>query len=209
MIGIRGKARVLDELGDKVLEALAASVTGARRDFLRYQAALPDFAAQASSRGSANWIHDRLWHHVRALLDDVDDVLLIDLGVTREIVLGGRYRIRMKRHRPPAQVATYPTQTAMDFMSQAPQQLVLDGLEQVNLIAGYVWFGDSSEIGPAVLSMRDGQDNVLWVHELPETDLGRSSNVATPLPPRDEHANTQVRLRLERLRSDDPRPQEL
>ncbi len=69
MIGIRDKATVLDELGDKVLEALAASVTGARRDFLRYQGTLPEFAAQASSRGSANWIHDRLWHHVRALLD--------------------------------------------------------------------------------------------------------------------------------------------
>lgn len=209
MIDIRDKARVLDELGDKVLEALAASVTGARRDFLRYQTTLPDFAAQASSRGSANWIHDRLWHHVRALLDDVDDVLLIDLGVTREVVLGGRYRIRMKRHHPPAQVATYPTQTAMHFMSQAPEQLVLEGLEQVNLIAGYVWFGDSAEIGTAVLSLRDGQDNVLWVHELPETDLDRSANVATPLPPRDEHENTQVRLRLERLRSDDPRSQEL
>lgn len=209
MIGIRDKARVLDELGDKVLEALAASVTGARKDFLRYQATLPDFAAQASSRGSANWIHDRLWHHVRALLDDVDEVFLIDLGVTREVVLGGRYRIRMKRHHPPAQVATYPTQTAMDFMSQAPEQLVLEGLEQVNLIAGYVWFGDSAEIGPAVLSMRDGQDNVLWIHVLPETGIDRSANVATPLPPRHEHENTQVRLRLERLRNDDPRPQEL
>lgn len=209
MIGIRDKARVLDELGDKVLEALAASVTGARRDLLRYQATLPDFAAQASSRGSANWIHDRLWHHVRALLDDVDDVLLIDLGVTREVVLGGRYRIRMKRHHPPAQVATYPTPTAMDFMSQTPEQLVLEGLELVNLIAGYVWFGDSSEIGPAVLSMRDGQDNVLWVHVLPETGIDRSANVTTPLPPRDEHENTQVRLRLERLRDDDPRSQEL
>ena len=64
-------------------------------------------------------------------------------------------------------------------------------------------------IRDAVLSMRDGQDNVLWVHELPETDLDRSADVATPLPPRDEHENTQVRLRLERLRSDDPRSQEL
>ena len=209
MNGLRDKARVLDELGDKMLEALAASVAGARTDYLRYQVTLPDFAAQASSRGSANWIHDRLWHHVRALLADVDDVLLIDLGVTREIVLAGRYRIRMKRHRPPAQVATYPTQTAMDFMSQAPEQLVLEGLDQVNLIAGYVWLGDSSEIGPAVLSMRDGQDNVLWVHELPEASTGRSASVVTPLPPRDEHERTQVHLRLERLRSDDPRPQEL
>jgi hypothetical protein len=209
MISVRDMTKVLDELGDKVLGALASSVADTRADFLRYQTTFPDFAAQASSRGSANWIHDRLWHHVRTLLDEVDDVLLIDLGATREIVLGGRYRIRMKRHHPPAQVATYPTQTAMDFMSQVPEQLVLEGLEQVNLIAGYVWFSDSSEIGPAVLSMRDGQDNVLWVHELPETGIDRPANVATPLPPRDEHEATQVRLRLERLRNDDPRLQEL
>ncbi len=199
MIGIRDKAKVLDELGDKVLEALAASVTGARRDFLRYQATLPEFAAQASSRGSANWIHDRLWHHVRALLDDIDDVLLIDLGVTREVVLGGRYRIRMKRHHPPAQVATYPTQTAMHFMSQAQEQLVLEGLEQVSLIAGYVWFGDSAEIGPAVLSMRDGQDNVLWVHELPEADTAGAQPTVTTLPPLEEPEEAAIRARLTRL----------
>ncbi|WP_428121706.1 hypothetical protein [Candidatus Poriferisodalis sp.] len=205
MTGIRDKARVLDELGDKLLEALASSVANTRADFQRYLSALPEFVAQASARGLANWIHDRLWYQVCALLGDADSVFLVEHGTTREIVSGDRYRIRVKRHHPPAQVASYPTQTAMDFMSQAPEQLVLEGLEQINLISGYVWIGESSEIGPAVVSMRDGRDDVLWVHELPETGAGTS---VTPLPPRDDLEDTQVRARLERLRREDPRSRE-
>ncbi len=205
MTGIRDKARVLDELGDKLLEALASSVANARADFQRYQSALPEFVAQASGRGLANWIHDRLWYHVCALLDDADSIFLIEHGTTREIVCGDRYRIRMKRHKPPAQIATYPTQAALNFMRQAPEQLVLDGFEQINLISGYVWMDESAEIGPAVVSMRDGQDNVLWVHELPEAG---DAAAVTPMPPRDDHEYTQVRARLERLRLEDPRSEE-
>ena len=205
MIGIRDKARILDELGDKLLGALASSVTEARADFLRYQSTLPEFAAQASQRGLANWIHDRLWYHISALLDDADGVFLIEHGATREIVLGDRYRIRMKRHKPPAQVAFYPSQAALGFMRQAPEQLVLDGIEQINLISGYVWIDDSSEIGPAVVSMRDGKDNVLWIWELPET--GATTSV-TSLPPRDDPVETEVRARIKRLQRGDPRSQE-
>ena len=73
----------------------------------------------------------------------------------------------MKRHRPPAKVSTYPTQGALDFMAQPKGQLVLAGLEQLRLVAGYQWDADRRETGPAVLSMRHGIDAVLWVHELP------------------------------------------
>lgn len=202
---VRDKARILDDLGDKMLDALALSVTRARADFQQYQATLPEFVIQASARGRANWIHDRLWHHISTLLDDTDDVFLIDLGATREIVLGDRYRIRMKSHKPPSRVASYPTQAALAFMQQAPEQLVLDGLEQIRLIGGYEWMDETSVIGPAVLSMRDGQDNVLWVHELSEPG---TTTAVTPLPPRDDPEATKVRARIRRLRQDDPRSQE-
>ena len=138
-------------------------------------------------------------------MDDTDVVCLIDLGATREIVLGDRYRIRMKSHKPASRVASYPSHAALAFMQQAPEQLVLDGLEQIRLIGGYEWIDETSVIGPSVLSMRDGQDNVLWVHELPEPG---TTTAATPLPPRDDPEATEVRARIRRLRQDDPRSQE-
>lgn len=202
VIDIRDKARILDELGDKVLEAIAASVASARADYRQYQTSHPDFVAQASSRGLANWIHDRLWHHLSAFLSETDGVFLIERGATKEIVVGHRYRIRAKRHAPPAQVATYPTQTALAFLAQPPDDLVLAGLEEIHLIAGYVWLSESAEIGPPVLSLRDGQDNVQWVHEIPESGAAGAPASVTTLPPLDEPAESAVRSRLVRLNRD-------
>lgn len=199
VIDLRNKVRILDELGDKVLEAIAASVAKTRADYRLYQASHPDFVAQASSRGLANWIHDRLWHHLSAFLNEADGIFLVESGATREIVVGHRYRIRAKRHAPPAQTSTYPTQAALAFMHQPPDVLVLEGLAEIHLIAGYVWLSDSAEIGPPVLSLRDGQDNVLWVHELPESGTASAPASVTTLPPLDEPEESAVRSRLERL----------
>lgn len=202
VIGIRDKARTLDDLGDKVLEAIAASVVNARADYRLYQTSHPDFVAQASSRGLANWIHDRLWHHLSALLSETDGIFLIERGATKEIVVGLRYRIRAKRHAPPAQVATYPTLSALAFLQQPPDDLVLAGLEEIHLIAGYVWLSERAEIGPPVLSLRDGQDNVQWIHEIPESGAAGAPASVTTLPPLDEPEESAVRSRLVRLDSD-------
>ncbi|MCY3586511.1 MAG: hypothetical protein OXG76_12550 [Acidimicrobiaceae bacterium] len=199
MIDLRDKARILDKLGDKVLEAIAASVAGARGDYRQYQTSHPDFVAQASSRGLANWIHDRLWHHLSALLSDTDDIFLIERGATKEVVVGHRFRIRAKRHAPPAQVSTYPTPTALAFFQQPPDDLVLAGFEEIRLVAGYLWLGERAEIGPPVLSLRDGQGNVQWVHELPESDAAGVPASVTTLPPLDEPEEPAVRSRLVRL----------
>ena len=82
--------------------------------------------------------------------------------------MDGTYRVRIKRHDRRGRVSTYPTQTALEFLSQPSEQLVLDGLAQIPLIAGYQWNSTTHEIGPAVLSLRDGLDTVLWLIELPE-----------------------------------------
>ena len=189
---LRHKARVLAELGEKVLEALADAVDAARDDLRKYWTTLPDIAAQSSARGMANWIHDRVWSHACRLMDSIDDVVCYEKGPFREIIVLDRYRMRLKRHRPPAAVATYPTQGALDFMEQPDGQLVLAGMEQLRLICGYVWNEDSGEMGPAVLSMRHGIKNVLWVHELSST-VGS----ATPLPGREEPTPSIVRSRLD------------
>lgn len=160
---------VFDGLGDKVINILGQAVILTRQDLERYQQALPGFVPQHSQRGLANWISDRLWHHVMTLSDGIPDIFIFDKGATREMVVGFNYRLRIKRHDKKARVEAIPTQTALEFFSQPPVQLQLEGLEQVNLTAGYIWLKDSHEIGPAVLSFRDGKDNVIWCEELPDT----------------------------------------
>ncbi len=67
-------------------------------------------------------------------------------------------------------------------------------MEQIRLICGYQWDNDSGEIGPAVLSMRDGLNNVLWVHELKDTEKEATQ---PSLPVRDDPTAPDVRSRLE------------
>ena len=189
---LRHKARVLEELGEKVVEALAGAVDAARDDLRRYREILPDVAMQSSARGLANWIHDRVWYHACRLLDSVDDAVCYEKGPFREVIVKDRYRIRLKRHRSPASVATFPTQAALDFMEQPDGQRVLSGMEQLRLICGYVWDVDSGQMGPAVLSMRHGVKNVLWIHELSSPE-----GMATPLPGPDEPIPSVVRWRLD------------
>ena len=145
-------------------------------------------------------IHDWVWHHARRLLDSIDDVVCYEKGPFREVIVKDRYRMRVKRHRPPASVSTYLTQGAIDFMEQPDGQRVLEGMEQLRLISGYVWDEDADEIGPAVLSMRHGIKNVLWVHELPSAGAA-----AARLPNRVGPAPSVVRSRLDDLVEEAPR----
>lgn len=177
MLQLRDRLRILEELGDKVLNAFGWAVVAARRDLAEYRAWHPDWVAQSSSRGLANWIHDRLWHHVARLLIDIPEVEVYEKGATRELIIGGRYRVRVKRHGIGASVSTYPTQGALEFMHQPNEQLVLAGLEQVRLIFGYEWLGGSDEVGAAVLSLRDGSKKVLWVHGLPDDEQDAAASL--------------------------------
>ena len=98
--------------------------------------------------------------------------------------MDGTDRVRIKRHDKKGRVSTYPTQAALEFLSQPPEQLVLDGLAEVPLIAGYQWNSTTHEIDPAVLSLRDGSDNVLWMIELPEpADDVSVEPITTPKAP--------------------------
>lgn len=65
----------------------------------------PRFVAEHSSRGLANWIHDRMWAHAMIELDEIEQVHLIEVGATREINVGLEFRIRLKRHARPGQSA--------------------------------------------------------------------------------------------------------
>ena len=164
--------KVLEALGDKIVESLGAAVFKARNDLNSYRSTFPEFVADASERGLANWIHDRLWANLTAGLEDSGIVEFVDNGPTREILVDDTYRLRIKRHDAHGRVASYPTATANAFFEQLSLELRLDGESEVRLIAGYRWMPEAREIGSAVLSYRDGVDNLVWLVELPEPSQG-------------------------------------
>ena len=169
---------VLEALGDKVLEAVEGAVAATRDDLSLYRQTLPDFVASHSSRGLANWIHDRLWHHLVTELHGQDRVRILDSGPTREIFVDDKYRVRVKRHSRTGAVASYPTRAAIEFMEQ-PQLFTSDDYTENHLIIGYKWDQKRFEIGRTVLSMHDGIDNVVWFVSLGDEHTG----IGQPLAP--------------------------
>jgi hypothetical protein len=173
---------VFSGLGDKVLDAIAEAVERTKADLRGYRKSLPDVVAQSSERGLASWIHDRNWYNLIALLDGVDDVAIVDREPIREIGVRSIFRLRLKRHHLDGTVSTYPTQGALEFMLQGPRQGVLDGFEEVRLICGYEWRRDSREIGQALISLRDGIDQVVWTESVDQRDMG-SGGARLPVRP--------------------------
>ena len=155
---------VVPDLGDKVVGALVDSTTNTRADLAEYRRAFPQWTADHSDRGLSNWIHDRLWAHLRRGLNEVDRVRLVDQGVTREITVGIRYRARVKRHDPQDRVRSYPTKSALAFWAQSD---TLAGLDEVRLGFGYRWEPEDRAMGSTVISLRDGLDKeAIWVVEV-------------------------------------------
>lgn len=115
----------------------------------------------------------------------IPEVSFVDQPPTRELYVGIRYRLRVKKHGIEGHVSTYLTQGALDFLEQEPA--ALDGLEEVRLIAGYRWDAELREIGAAVISLRDGSDHLVWMHELDEPADGAVVSTMPILPPTGPH----------------------
>ncbi len=168
------------DLGDKVTSSISRSAVLTAADLLDYRTIRPLWVSRSSERGLAGWLHDRMWVHLVDQLEEVSDVLIVDREPMREIFVGKRYRLRVKRHHPGGGVSTYPTQTALDFLLQ-DQQLAIEGLEEIRLITGYLWESDLRQVGVPVLSLRDGRDKVLWMRALPPA--AGASGVVDLTPP--------------------------
>lgn len=171
MISPPTSEEVLDDLGDKVIEAFSRSITRTRKDLARYREWRPSWVARHGERGLANWIHDFLWFHLTDQLDGIPGVLCVDREPTREILVGTRYRLRAKRHARDGQINSYPTQTVIEFKLQGVQP-AFSGMEEIRLVVGYVWDQTSREIGTPVLSLHDGREEPVWLEYLPEVDAG-------------------------------------
>lgn len=179
--------QVLEDLGEKPVQAIARCVARAKADLKSYREMHPQWAAEHSERGLANWINDRLWAHLAPEIEGIPGMDVVESGPTRETTVGVNYRIRMKRHDFEGHVASYPTLGFLEFATQPKMQL--PGMEEVRLIAGYEWDRDLRDMGAAVISLRDGKDNVLWKVELPlvrddESGGEETGEVVTPQQPK-------------------------
>lgn len=170
---------VCDGVGDKVLRAMANSVLKARADLNEYRALCPQFAADATERGLANWIHDRMWKHLVDELDDVPEVNVVDNGVLREIRYGTKYKFRAKRHDEASGVRSFPTQMALDFHVQ---QSTLDGMEEVGLAYGYEWVAEERRIGSPVMSLHH-KNQLIWSSILDTDESASGTPFAAPMAP--------------------------
>ncbi|MFG3147208.1 hypothetical protein [Streptomyces sp. NPDC048243] len=182
MISFPQSPKVLSGLGPKVTHSLVRAVDLAAGDLQTYRETYPSWVAQHSERGLANWIHDRLWAHLIAELDGHPGVTLTDGEPTRELTVGISYRLRVKRHRDDGQVSSYATQTALEFFAQGPQE-AFPGFEEVRLTAGYEWDPDARKIGEAVLSLRDGQEKVVWLVPLRSAGEPPATGTVQPVQP--------------------------
>lgn len=174
--------QVVAALGDKIINGFNAAVELTREDLATYRTALPEFVADHSNRGLANWIHDRMWARTRSELDDIDNISWIDEGPKRDIFKGLDFHIRLKRHSPGGAIRSYPTQSALDFITQSPDLFTGIGVTTVKLCLGYEWDGVERRIGSPVMSLRDGSfDTSIWMVDLPRR--GSGGGTVTPIMP--------------------------
>lgn len=173
-------AEVVGELGDKFLEAVAKSVSGARVDVGEMREWRPSWFPTMHSRCLSNIVHDRVWARLVTLIESDRDTEIIDKGATREIAIGTHLRLRIKRHHVRDRISTYPTRTAIEFWQQNAN--ALPGLEEVRVAVGYRWDPDARHVGAPLVSLRDGKDNVIWAIELSEPVEGEKVTW-TPIEP--------------------------
>lgn len=176
-------AEVEDDLGAETLAAMGKSVDLARSDLSKYRQTFPAWVAQHSNRGLANWIHDRLWFHLTALLDEYPVVAVSDNGVTREITISSKYRIRAKRHDENMSTRNYPTQAALDFHVQP---MLSPDFEEVRLSFGYIWDTEELAIKESVLSLHQGRELQWWA------TMPQGENVWTLAADSTTHVPTEV-----------------
>ncbi len=171
MFDVEKSDAVLDALGQKALDAIGRAVAATRADLGAYRRLLPRFAAEASQRGLHNWIHDRMFANALVEIDGMPGASYIDEEPVRDLCFGSTFRVRMKAHDRDDLVTAYPTRASLDFYTQGWQP-TFPSLDEVRLVAGYRWDRDLREMKEAVISLRDGRQNVRWAVELVEQ--GRS-----------------------------------
>lgn len=164
---------VFDQMGDKIVAGLASSVRSAAEDLAEYRRMCPRLAGAHKKRGYANVVHDYIWPHLEDVFECLDEVRIRDDEVTRELMIRGDFRVRVKKHSKTGAISSYHTQSALSF---AIQDEDLFGGRIWNVAVGYVWDNALSMIETPVISLRDGDfEYPIWMEELPNPTSGSMS----------------------------------
>nr|BAM76244.1 hypothetical protein [Janibacter sp. TYM3221] len=170
---------VLAAIGQDNLNRLGRAVRATRDDLAEYRRALPRLAARHTNRGLLNWIHDQYFANVVATFEEVNDRSIRDKEPIRELYLGSVFRFRFKAHDANDGVSSYPTPAFEQFATQGS----LEALQEVRLIAGYRWDKEAGQIEEAVVTLRDGKNDVRWSIVLDEgEELGVSIYTPRDMP---------------------------
>lgn len=201
MISRPSPEEVTAEIGDKVIDALRLGVSRAKEQFREYQQQHPDWLANNAKRTVADLIHDWMWAAVVAALTTVSKhpaseadettphVTIIDRDPLRELSIRVEsehrlsYLIRLKRHHMDGATSSYQPQTVIDFELQGRNQ-TFPGFGEVRLEAGYEWDEETRAIGTALITLRDGRNNVIWTLPLsPDAGSAADGVVTRPTTP--------------------------
>jgi hypothetical protein len=188
MISHPSPEAVVSELGDKVVDAIVHAVNVAKEEYADYRQKHPDWAADNAARTTADLIHDWMWTDLKQQLDLLPHVNLIDQDPLREIGVRVEsedrlsYLLRIKLHHLDGRTSSYQTQTVMDFDLQGVNE-TFQGWGEVRLYAGYEWEKDTRTMGAPVISLRDGRNKIIWVHELPDQGGSAGATVSRPTRP--------------------------
>lgn len=188
MFSPRDSQAVLDDLGDKLPYAVMRATDLARQDYAKLRATFPDWMPRFFERDAANVIHSRIWAHLEDELDSADGIECVSREPHRQINVqaptGRMYTMRVKRHGLRDRIRSYPTLSDVRFWSGGFQQDAIEGLERINLAVGYRWDTYTREIGPAVISYREGKNNVFWAVTIEEGHAGGTGPFTyTPIVP--------------------------
>lgn len=172
---------VLDDLGAELLELFDRATVSAGEDYAEYRQSHPGWVVDNTERTLAGWIHDRIWAHLRTLLESRTDVRLIDNEPTREIRVARdcEYVIRVKRHGEMDAIHSYPTKTALRFWGEPP---ALPGFEEIHLALGYRWDADVRAMGETVISYRTTMGKTQWAEAIESRAEGTSVSPLHSVP---------------------------
>lgn len=168
--------KVVDDLGDKFLEAFMSSVGIAKTNLDEFRDFRPEWFINFSKRFVANFIHERIWDSMVRTVSGSDGVHIVDEEPVRQIHIGENYVVRFKRHTGKLNISTYPTGGALAFWTnRATAQL--PGLELWTLAMGYIWDPEEGKIGDAILSFRDSKNTPLWSVVLNSGQSGQAAGI--------------------------------
>jgi hypothetical protein len=162
-------------VGQPVLSAIVTARDKSAEEYAGWRRESPAEIARATPRGLANRISDSFVAHMVAALESVEGVTFRERGLSRKFVVREKVVLICKRHDAKDKISSYATRTATEVWGGVA---TLEGMETINLAAGYRWDKELREIGAPVLSYRKSlRARPAWVVDLSRGEGGAAAPV--------------------------------